>query len=210
MSEECALTSYGRKVADELARKMRASATSAEAHANQHGLRKLGEGDHRTVFEPKHPEGDDLFYGTGPHRCVLKVVGRYTSQNENEIVTWERAPESVRKVLVPVTDYDPQAHWLVMPKVQPGGLPGDEDRILDVLSGADWTCEDMHHGNYGRYAPDSDHPAPGEGRPVMLDYGFKCYPKGTDGEAIYEEREGRFEEEETPSLEDLAPDGIFD
>jgi hypothetical protein len=178
----CALTDYGKQKANELAEFLERSGSVGPGLYRDDGLEKLDSGAGRWVFSPTEPDGGPMFYDGD---CVLKIsTYGYKSQTENEIVTWQQAPPSVRELLVPVTDHHPNGHWLVMPKVQPADMTTAEDEFLDRLQEVDWTCEDIHAPNIGIL----------DGEHVLLDYGYKCYPEGSRGEAIYDERKDRFVE----------------
>lgn len=85
-----------------------------QAFAKRYGVRLLGRGISRVVFEVPSGalkiEPDPVPYG----------------QNENEARIWNEAPPSIRRFLVPVLAASDDGRWLLMEKVQAGRPPSNE------------------------------------------------------------------------------------
>jgi hypothetical protein len=67
---------------------------------------------------------------------VIKLAMRPTD-NLDEAAFWEEAGPQTKKILVPVVEFDPEGHWLVMERVTPMPWePEDSPTLRDLFQRA--------------------------------------------------------------------------
>jgi hypothetical protein len=92
----------------------------------------LAEGNHRKVYTLAHT---DLL--------VVKYPLKEGKQRNNlaEYLVWSKAPEPVRRWLVPVVACHPEGEWLVMLRgspIEPDTRPEPAPQLVDVAKDRNW------------------------------------------------------------------------
>lgn len=123
---------------------------------SKNGLKKVGEGGFRVVFEVTGP---NLFgFETG---CMLKVSKTDgTGQNRYCVEIYEQMSEGARKAVAGIIDHDEHYRWILQEKAS-SAKPGDSKKVMDRLETHNYSCSDIRLENCGRI----------NGEPVLIDLG---------------------------------------
>ena len=122
--------------------------------AEKHGLRRLGAGGFRVVFEvlPENKLGLK-------HDTVLKI-SKYdgTRQNADSIGMYENLNEGAKQYVADIVDWGEDKRWLLQEKAT-NAKTGDTKAVIEGLAEHGYACSDIRRENCGRI----------NGEPVLVD-----------------------------------------
>lgn len=157
----CKATPEGEQLFDQLWERFRDENSEAAVKRiiEGYGLEYLGQGAKRVALMDIHGQ-----YIQHERACVVKIE-KYgeTEANEWEHYNYERVGDNVKKYLLPITDFDDDHKWVVVPYVE--GEPTERQLFelekIFVYSG--WDVGDVREENVAMV----------QDKPVLLDYDNK-------------------------------------
>ena len=167
--EECSFTDEGRSVVASIAHCYveasydggdYGSPDECRAVAKHEGFEKIGSGVGRDVFTVPSE------YVTTDRACVAKLPRNLEgcTENQREVMSWERVSGDARRYLAPILDSD--VAWLLMPHAQEEISAHQIEELQATFTDTGWACEDSNEAH---------NLAVLDGTPVIIDYGMGVY-----------------------------------